>query len=238
MRVAAGLAFPSAFGPLEVSGCSPVTKLVFSKWFAKDIFLDGWNLKISAGQTAHITWGRPGWNRISWKYTDGSTAQRDFIELNSWWSGPGNSLCGHPSYSSYNGYNMASKYEALNPNNGQFACKDPGAEVNYNTWDCPVGAGGGYLCQGSPDCASSYSKYIAAHSLSINPDGSKTRKFKETPNYSNFWCSETYGFRSLVATLTDCVDRGVPMMFVITACDVDRSSHANALGNATSMVLV
>merc|ERR1712070_589893 len=100
MRVATGTAFLAALGPSVVSGCSPVTKLVFSNWCSKDITLKGWNLNIPAGQTEHITWARPGSQRISWKYTDGSTNQHDFIELNSWWSGPGNPMCGHPSYSS------------------------------------------------------------------------------------------------------------------------------------------
>jgi len=233
MQIKVGVAFFAAFGASEVSGCSPVTKLVFSNWCSKDITLKDWNFNIAAGQTADITWGRPASNRIGWRYTDGSTNQHDFIELNSYWSGPGTPMCGHPSYSTYNGYNMASKYEALNPNTGNYACKDPGAEVNYNTWNCPSGAGNGYNCRGDPNCASPYSNYIKSHSLCINPDGSKTARFKETPNYSNFWCSEKYGFNSLVATMTDCVDHGIPIMFVITACDVDRSSHDIALGNAT-----
>lgn len=106
----------------QVAGCSYVNKLVFANWCGKDIHLDGWNQQIAAGQTLDITWSRPSSNRIQWKYTDG--VDYDFIELNRDWSGPGSPLCGHPSYSNYNGFSMASKYEALNPDTGAKACRD------------------------------------------------------------------------------------------------------------------
>jgi len=221
-------------GPSLVSGCSYVNKLVFSNRCSKDIHLDGWNQNIVAGQTLEITWGRPSGpssNRIQWKYTDGQ--QYDFIELNTAWTGPGSSLCGHPSYSNYEGFSMASKYEALDPSNGAFACSDPGAAISCQPSQGPCGAGGGWLCQGSADCTSSYSNWMRNEcSHAINPDGTWTPTFKDKRwgnNFPNFWCS---GVTEPVATMIDCMANKKPIMFVITTCDV----HPNLMGNATVLV--
>lgn len=216
--------------PASVLGCSYVNKVVFSNWCSKDIYLDGWGQTISAGATLDITWSRPSSNRIAWKYTDGE--QYDFIELNTYWTGPGSNLCGHPSYSNYNGFSMASKYEALNPDTGAFACNYPGAAITCHPDSCPGSAGGGYLCEGSTSCSSAYSNWMRySCSKAINPDGTLTTTFKDTKygtNYVDFWCS---GVTENVATMIDCVANSVPIMFVITTCN-----GIGSLGNTTVVV--
>merc|ERR1712007_7738 len=213
-------------------GCAPVTKLVFDNQCSKDIELGGWNQVVGAGQTWQTTSGRPSSDRIQWKYTDGD--QFDFIELNAQWSGPGSGTCAHPSYSNYNGFSMASKYEALNPSDGQFACSTPGAAITCHPSEGSCAPGNGYLCKGSTDCASSYSKWMRQScSFVINPDGTFTHSFRDTThgvNYGDFWCDEKHGFNELVGTMFDCVDHAIPIMFVITTCVVHPNFEG---GNAT-----
>lgn len=206
------------------SGCSEVPKLSFANFCEKDVRVEGWGVVVPAGQVVDITEGRAASQRITWKYADDSTAQGDFIELNNDWPGPGTCYGGHPSYSSYNGYNMASKYEALNPDTGEPACTDMGAEVSYTPEECPTGPGNGYLCQGNPDCASEYSQYIRRCSNAINDDGSRTPASKDTTygaNYVNFWCNEVFGFHDIVSTLMNCVEHSIPFVLRITTCQVN-----------------
>lgn len=206
------------------AGCSDVPKVTFANYCEKDVTVDGWNVVVPAGQVMDITEGRPASERITWKYTDGSTQKGDFIELNTQWPGPGTCFGSHPSYSTYNGYNMASKYEALNPDTGMPACPDMGAEVSYTPEDCPSGPGNGYLCEGNPDCASDYSEYIKSCSNAINDDGTRSPTYKDTTygaNYVNFWCNEAFGFHELVGTLMHCVEHSTPFVLRITTCNVN-----------------
>jgi len=198
-----------------------------------DVKVKGWDHVVAGGTTWSTTAQRPSSNRIEFKFNSGTSTAYDFIELNSGWSGPGDSICGHPSYSSYNGYNMASKYEALNTASSRRhrACMDPGAEVDYALSECPTGEGNGYKCKGSSDCSSAYSNYIKDHSWALNHDGTRTHRFTQVAgglNYANFWCSEIYGFRSPVATMTDCVDKKIPIVLRVTTCDATSLHDSNS----------
>lgn len=159
----------------------------------------------------------------------------DFIELNTYWTGPGSNLCGHPSYSNYNGFSMPSKYEALNPQSGAFACNLPGAAIICEPEDGPCFEGDGYLCQGSPDCGSLYSNWMRyTCSKALNPDGSWTSTYEDITygtNFVNFWCS---GVQERVATLIDCVDKSEQIMLVITTCNIGTgNTFTSTVWNAT-----
>lgn len=230
--------------------CTRVAKFQFQNRCTKDVWLSGWNRVVKKGTTYSTTKSRPANNRIAWRYAS-SKGNLDFIELNTYWKGPGSPLCGHPSYSTYNGFSMGSKYEALSVSRRRrhYACLDPGAEVDYTAEGCPSGSGDGYLCKGDRKCNSAFGKYVKKHSWALNHDRSKTHQFTQSPygkNYVNFWCSEQYGFHELVATMIDCRAKGSKIVFKVTSCP-GRSLMRNATefqleesdgGNATMPVVV
>jgi hypothetical protein len=210
-------------------GCTKVTEFQFQNRCSEDVWLSGWNHVVKKGETYSTTQSRPSGNRISWRYAS-SSGTMDFIELNTYRAGPGSPLCGHPSYSTYNGFNMGSKYEALTVSRRRrhYACLDPGAQVDYTAEGCPSGSGNGYLCKGDRRCDSAFGKYVKKHSWALNHDLSKTHQFTQSPygkNYVNFWCSEEFGFHELVATMIDCRAKGSSIVLKVTSCPSDALTH-------------
>jgi len=212
------------------------TSMVTSFWFNNlcdyDVDLADWGATIPAGKDWNIYWKRNGgapYHRISFRFK-GDTAW-DFIETNGAFMGQGSYTApGHWSFSSYNGFNMGSMYEAWHPTESKYACRDPGAVANFDgAWAAGVCTGGnGYSCQGSNACGTAISNFIRDNSWVIKEDFTWERMYSGGI-VGQFWCDEKHGFPPSwvtggVATLSDCIDNSKPFKLVVTTCPERRQS--------------
>lgn len=217
-------------GVASAAAGSMVTEFWFNNKCDYDVELLDWATTIPAGTNKNISWQRPAGldQRISWRPKGGKSY--DFIELNGAWTGQGASTGkGHWSYSTYNGFNMGSMFEALNPSGNGYACSDPGVKVDFGSALDPMLApikgvcqtGDGYSCKGGTQCGTAISNFIMNNSWMILGNGTLERTNNGIAG--NYWCAESGGFppswlKGGVGALIDCIDHGKPFMLRVTTC--------------------
>jgi len=168
---------------------------------------------------------------------EGGPAGYDIIEMNYDWPGAGSELCAHPNYASWHGFTTSSRYEALDPDTGELACADAGAEMTFQTSTCPdagagAGASGAFSCdfratqESIRSCASDVAKYQELNSFCINGDGTRSLRCACSPdgewcgNWVNYPCAPEspdwpgYG----VGTWIDCTTRAKTIVMKLTVC--------------------
>ncbi|CAJ1345598.1 unnamed protein product [Effrenium voratum] len=208
--------------------CSKVERFSFVNQCQTDIFLKDWELLVPARSAREVVGQRRvGLQRISWRFKEGPW-DVDFIELNGDWPGEGYDMCGHPNFASWSGFSMSSRYEALDPVSGRYACADAGAELGVSVATCPSKATSRYACdfqatqQSIRSCKSDAAIYMQEHSWALNLNGTRSHKYYATQNIINYWCApespDWLGWG--VGSFIDCTNRQVPIHFRVTTCIV------------------
>jgi hypothetical protein len=189
------------------------------------VHLHHWEVDIPPNTDQYITTQRPQGvsdnQLILWHQEGEDPVAADRIELNSAppndWTGPGKVLQNNPSFSSYNGFDHSSRFEALLPGTDELCGFDGGAEQQFVAGDpkANCGASGGYLCNGNygeqasgvpnptgkckgpglcldgPD--GDFCRYLYDKSYAINWDENTKKRslshmFVQNNQYVQFWC--------------------------------------------------